>query len=186
MTLSRLMADYSTHMRDIVNIREYNAYVKARSLSESPTSMPSALGRLRVALEDAYTQAGHQVGITAQQAELLCAALRPASVGDIAVRLRCDRSNVTRLVDRALARGLVIRREGEDDARVRVVELTPEGETLAKTFFAVLESKTAVLRAEWPSGRQELAAGLLDDISEALDASSQPERRPKPRRRRNA
>jgi DNA-binding MarR family transcriptional regulator len=146
--------------------------------------MPMALGRLRVALEAAYTRAGSELGLTAQQAELLCVALRPGSVGDIAQQLHCDRSNVSRLVDRAHARGLVARREGEDDARVRVIELTPKGERLAREFIAALESQTERLRAQWSNQREELATGLLLEISEALDAMRQPPRRPKRRVRR--
>lgn len=178
--------DYIMQLRDIVNVPAYNVRMTSRSLQTSPASVPMALGRLRVALEDAYVQAGREVGLTAQQAELLCAAMRPAAVGDIADRLRCDRSNVTRLVDRAYARGLVGRREGDDDGRVRVVELTREGERLAKDFIAALESKTAVLRARWPNERQQLAARVLDEISDALDASRTPPQRRKRRPRRNA
>ena len=51
-------------------------------------TLPQALGRLRVALEDAFLQASRTLGLTAQQAELLCAAMAPAAVGDLAQALR--------------------------------------------------------------------------------------------------
>jgi hypothetical protein len=60
---------------------------------DAPQTLPQALGRLRVALEDAFQRASRELGLTAQQAELLCAAMRPAAVGDLAHTLRCDRSN---------------------------------------------------------------------------------------------
>ncbi len=46
---------------------------------------------------------------------------------EIATRLACDNSNVTGIVDRLEARGLVTRRPGEQDRRVKYVALTPLG-----------------------------------------------------------
>jgi DNA-binding MarR family transcriptional regulator len=132
-------------------------------------TVPQALGRLRVALDDAFLQASRTLGLTAQQAELLCAAMAPAAVGDLARALRCDRSNVSHLVDRAAARGLVDRRGGDGDGRVTVVALTAEGERLARRFIAELEAQTAPLRARWPAGRQHLAVELLNEIADTLD-----------------
>lgn len=142
-------------------------------------TVPQALGRLRVALEDAYARASREVGLTPQQAELLCAAMSPAAVGELAQTLRCDRSNVTRLIDRASTRALFRRRGGEEDGRVTVVELTPEGERLAHRFLAGLTAQTAALRASWSCERQQLAVDLLTEISDALDASQQLPRRGK-------
>lgn len=136
-------------------------------------AVPQALGRLRVALEDAYVRASRELGLTPQQAELLCAAMSPAAVGELAQTLRCDRSNVTRLLDRASTRGLFRRRGGQEDGRVTVVELTPEGERLARRFLAGLTAQTAALRASWSRERQQLAVDLLTEISDALDASQQ-------------
>src|SRR4029450_650934 len=87
--------------------------------SRHPTAetLPQALGRLRVALQDAFVQASRTLGLTAQQAELLCAAMAPAAVGDLARALRCDRSNVSHLVERAAARGLVHRRHSAPGRR---------------------------------------------------------------------
>jgi len=46
---------------------------------------------------------------------------------EIASRLACDNSNVTGIVDRLEARGLVTRRPGEQDRRVKYVVLTAAG-----------------------------------------------------------
>ena len=152
---------------------------RKRSIEEA---FPQALGRLRVALDDAYLRASRELGLTPPQAELLCAALSPASVGELAAALRCDRSNVSRLVDRASMRGRLKRTGGEDDGRVTVVELTAEGERLAHRFLAALQAQTDGLRKEWPQARQQLSVELLNGISNALEAARyEPERR---RRRR--
>ena len=74
-------------------------------------TVPQALGRLPVALEAAYVRASRELGLTPQQAELMCAAMSPATVSELAQTLRCDRSNVTRLIDRAATRSLFRRGE---------------------------------------------------------------------------
>lgn len=147
---------------------------------EHPTTLPQALGRLRVALDDAFARASQAVGLTPQQAELLCAAMSPSSVKDLAEALRCDRSNVTRLADRAFGRGHVNRHGEDEDGRVRVVELTPAGRRLASQFLTVLAAQTESLLASWPAGREGAAAEMLNEISEALEAERE---RPKRRRR---
>jgi DNA-binding MarR family transcriptional regulator len=55
---------------------------------------------------------------------------RPVAMGDLAETLACDRSNVTGLVDRLEARGLVRRRPSDEDRRVKVLILTPTGSRL--------------------------------------------------------
>src|SRR4051794_22752087 len=55
---------------------------------------------------------------------------RPLPMGRLAETLGCDASNVTGLVDRLEARGLVQRRASSDDRRVKVIQLTPSGAQL--------------------------------------------------------
>ena len=54
----------------------------------------------------------------------------PAPMSDLAGVLRCDASNVTGIVDRLEARGLVERRPAAHDRRVRHLFLTDEGRRL--------------------------------------------------------
>jgi MarR family transcriptional regulator, organic hydroperoxide resistance regulator len=51
----------------------------------------------------------------------------PLPMGRLAQTLVCHASNVTGLVDRLEARGLVQRRVSADDRRIKVLELTREG-----------------------------------------------------------
>src|SRR4051812_42545161 len=55
---------------------------------------------------------------------------RPVPMSRLAQTLSCDASNVTGLVDRLEARGLVQRRPSASDRRVKVVHLTPTGSRL--------------------------------------------------------
>lgn len=151
--------------------------------AESTETVPQALGHLREALDGAFTRASRELGLTAQQAQLICAAMEPAAIGDLAGALRCDRSNVSRLVDRASDRGLLKRRAGDEDGRITVIELTPEGERMARRFFAALEAQTEALRAGWSGSRHHLAIEILNELSATLDASQAP---PKHRRKRPA
>jgi DNA-binding MarR family transcriptional regulator len=52
---------------------------------------------------------------------------RPTPMGRLAQTLACDRSNVTGLVDRLEARGLIRRQPNAADRRVKVLVLTPTG-----------------------------------------------------------
>ena len=134
-----------------------------------PGTVPRALGRLRVALDAAYRQASREMGLTAQQAELLCAAMRPTAIGELAEVLRCDRSNVSRLVDRAAARGLVRRRGEQADGRVTVIELTADGQRLAERFITRLESQLQPLVTGWSGTRQRAAIEILTTLANALE-----------------
>ncbi|MDQ6777699.1 MAG: MarR family transcriptional regulator [Actinomycetota bacterium] len=148
-----------------------------RHATAEQRTVGQALGRLRVALDDTYTQTSRELGLTAQQAELMCAAMRPAAIGELAEVLRCDRSNVSRLVDRAASRGLLYRRAGEADGRVTVIELTPDGQRLAKRFIKTLESKLEPLLAGWSAKRQHATIETLTMLTEALERTHAPRAR---------
>ena len=55
---------------------------------------------------------------------------RPLPMGRLAGMLGCHASNVTGLVDRLEARGVLQRRPSADDRRIKVLDLTPEGSRL--------------------------------------------------------
>ena len=123
-----------------------------------------------MALADAYLRTSRELGLTAQQAELLCAAMRPMAIGDLAEVLRCDRSNVSRLVDRASSRGLLERRAGDSDGRVNIVSLTDKGHVLAQLFIAALERQLDDVLDQWSPQKQRSAVRLMTEIADALDA----------------
>jgi MarR family transcriptional regulator, organic hydroperoxide resistance regulator len=51
----------------------------------------------------------------------------PVAMGQLADTLSCDASNVTGLIDRLERQGLVRRRPGHTDRRIKELELTPAG-----------------------------------------------------------
>jgi DNA-binding MarR family transcriptional regulator len=137
-----------------------------------PETVPRALGHLRVALEDAYGRASSEVGLTPVYAELLCAAMAPASISRLAEGLRCDRTNVTRLVDRATVQGWVERAVDQSDRRRSLVTLTPKGERVARRFILTLESQLTDLLATWGEGRKRRAVADITAIAAELDRSA--------------
>ena len=60
-----------------------------------------------------------EFGLTGAQARVLLQLAEPVPMGQLAERLDCNPSNVTGLVDRLHARGLVERRVSETDRRVK-------------------------------------------------------------------
>lgn len=53
---------------------------------------------------------------------------QPRTMSEVATALQCDNSNVTGIVDSLEEKGLARRRPSEEDRRVKLIELTPEGQ----------------------------------------------------------
>jgi DNA-binding MarR family transcriptional regulator len=135
-------------------------------------SLPRVLVRLMFGLAGAYAEASREQGLTAQQARLLCAAGREptAGLGDLAGLLHCDRSNVSRLVERAEERGLVARKGTDTDGRVTVVALSQDGQQVVDRFTETLGCRLMALVDDWPEEDRLAAAALLGRLTESLNA----------------
>jgi DNA-binding MarR family transcriptional regulator len=62
----------------------------------------------------------------------------PLPMRELAAHLHCDSSNVTGLVDRLTAQGLVERREAPHDRRVRMLTVTARGAEVRERLHAVM------------------------------------------------
>lgn len=71
-----------------------------------------------------------ELGLSPMQAHALRFLEQPRPMSELADALLCDASNVTGIVDRLEARGLVERRSSSGDRRVKLLCLTEEGEAL--------------------------------------------------------
>jgi DNA-binding MarR family transcriptional regulator len=60
---------------------------------------------------------------------------RPLPMSDLAEALHCDASNVTGIVDRLEARGLIARQGADHDRRVKMLVVTDEGAELRKRLL---------------------------------------------------
>jgi DNA-binding MarR family transcriptional regulator len=104
-----------------------------------------------------YEEAAAEHALTGAQARLLSLlSLEPLPMRKLARRLKCEPSNVTGIVDRLEARGLVERRSDPADRRVKVAAATDDGRRVARE-----------LREGLRFAREPLA-GLSDDERLAL------------------
>lgn len=116
-----------------------------------------------------YGHESRRHGLTAQQTQLLCAAAhREARLSEMAEVLRCDPSNVSRLLDRLATRGLAYRDRAEHDRRASVVKLTDDGQALVHRIEGQLETRLAGLVADWPSYKQDAIADALARLVETI------------------
>ena len=74
----------------------------------------------------------------------------------VADALSCDASNVTGLIDRLEARGLVRRQPSPEDRRVKVLQLTPEGVRLRTTVLDRMTKPPEIFNKLSADEQQEL------------------------------
>ena len=127
------------------------------------------LVRLMLSMEALYNRQSRKAGLSAQQAQLLCtAARRQAGLGEIAEVLHCDRSNVSKLLDRVTQRGLAYRAPDSRDGRVSVLQLSPDGQAVVNSFEADLAARLGRLTADWPARKRQAAASAVTALVEAI------------------
>jgi len=93
---------------------------------------------------------------------------RPLPMGRLAATLSCDASNVTGLVDRLEARGLIRRIPSTDDRRVKVLDLTPTGARLRAQLLTRMGRRELPL-ARLSAADQRTLVRLLETLLENDD-----------------
>ncbi|GAA2432838.1 MarR family winged helix-turn-helix transcriptional regulator [Streptomyces lavendulocolor] len=98
------------------------------------------IGTVVTRYHEEYEQAAAQHSLTGAQARVLALlAAQPTPMRRIARSLRCEPSNVTGIVDRLEARGLVERRPDPADRRVKIAAATEEGRATARRLRDALD-----------------------------------------------
>jgi MarR family transcriptional regulator, organic hydroperoxide resistance regulator len=92
----------------------------------------------------------------------------PCSQRELAQCLHFDASNVTDIVDRLEARGLVVRTVDAHDRRIRRLVLTAEGEAVRRKLFERALGEAPPVTALSPTEQRELCA-LLEKIADPVD-----------------
>ncbi|MEV5753393.1 MarR family transcriptional regulator [Actinoallomurus sp. NPDC052308] len=123
-------------------------------------------------IDGLFSTASRRLGLTPQQAQLLCFTrhLRP-SFGELATLLHCDKTNVTGLVDRLQRRGLLTRQTDPHDRRVTRVHLTSEGEALTGRFQQAIDTTLSSRFSSWPTAQRDELLHLLRSATSALRAT---------------
>jgi DNA-binding MarR family transcriptional regulator len=110
-----------------------------------------------------------QFGLTFPQAHALrlLDPTRPLPMNEIADRLVCDASNVTGIADRLESRGLIERRAGPGDRRVKMLALTPPGAELRERVIEAMTEPPAEIAALSPTDQSALRNILRRAVARA-------------------
>lgn len=107
--------------------------------------------------------AASELDLHPAQAGALLQLAAPLPMNELAYRLACDNSNVTGLIDRLEARGLVVRRPSFDDRRVKHVVLTDAGRELRERMLEQVARPTPGFERLTEDEQRQLA-GMLRRI----------------------
>src|SRR3954468_7005855 len=113
---------------------QLSAYTLRMSADPITDDVVALLGRIVDRFVASYESAAAAQGLTTVQAKVLAALGEPLPMHRIAEKLKSERSNVTGIIDRLEARGLVERRPDERDRRIKNIVATPAGAVLARNF----------------------------------------------------
>jgi DNA-binding MarR family transcriptional regulator len=91
---------------------------------------------------------------------------QPRTMGELAQALHCDNSNVTGIVDSLEEKNLAVRLPSEVDRRIKVVELSVQGEKLLKRLGQELAKPPEWVKGLSAEDQQE----LRDILQRATDA----------------
>ncbi len=118
-----------------------------------------ALFELVETVRGEHEDAAASVGLTAAQATILTLLSQPASMRRLAEQMGCDASNITGIVDRLEAKGLVARAADPADRRIKRIVQTAAGATAVKRFQSEL-IRTSSLADLTPAAKEALLATL--------------------------
>ena len=131
--------------------------------------LAGALVQTMHVLQDLYAETSRPLGLTPQQAHLLCVLLGgPLGMTELSRILSIERSSLTSMVDRLERRDLVARIPNPTDRRAFQIELTDPGLALAndahKAFTTRIDDLTADLS---PTARRTLTTTLTSIFTRA-------------------
>jgi MarR family transcriptional regulator, organic hydroperoxide resistance regulator len=125
---------------------------ESSQIAEAWVALRTLLGRQR----RLFLIAASELDLHPAQAGALLHLASPLPMNELAARLACDNSNVTGLVDRLEARGLVIRQANPDDRRVKRVVLTTAGTQLRGALLERVSRPPAGLERLSPAEQRQL------------------------------
>ena len=119
------------------------------------------------AVEDRFEHALEPLGLSLAKfgaLSRLAAAGEPLPLGTLAERCACVRSNITQLIDRLEAEGLVARSDDPRDRRSIRAGLTPEGRRRQAAGLRALEAAEKELLSRLPRTQRDLFLQLLEGL----------------------
>jgi DNA-binding MarR family transcriptional regulator len=126
------------------------------------TGLAGALVQTMHVLQDLYAETSRPLGLTPQQAHLLCVLLAgPLGMTELSRILSIERTSLTSMVDRLERRDLVARIPNPTDRRACQIELTAPGLALAHDAHNAFTTRIEALIADLsPTARRTLTTTL--------------------------
>ncbi|GAA2797081.1 MarR family winged helix-turn-helix transcriptional regulator [Kribbella solani] len=113
------------------------------------SELAEALVQAMHRLQDLHAETSRPLGLTPQQAHLLCVLIAaPLGMTELSRILSIERSSLTSMVDRLERRELVARTAAPRDRRACLIELTPDGLTLAHQCHDAVVDRINTLTAD--------------------------------------
>lgn len=107
-------------------------------------------------------------GITVSEWEVLWALYEePSRPSDVATELSIDKGAITRLADRLIKKGLLVRRANKKDRRGQILELTAKGSGLAQELLPLTQQAEAELKSRLKAKGYEAMMRLLGQFKDA-------------------
>ena len=131
--------------------------------SQSDLRLAGVVLRFTDQVKQAIREVGDDLGLSMAQLDVLrrLHTHGPTPMRQLAASMSCEPSNLTGLVDKLEARGLVERRADPDDRRVRLLALTDEGAGVThESWFAVTRRSPFM---NLPPGQRHALEALLRD-----------------------
>jgi len=116
------------------------------------------------------SQLRNERDFTANKVLYLLGSNGPMRPSELASDLGSGRANVSKVVARLLADGLVIRTPDPSDSRAHLVGLTESGWAVSRDVFAIGDEMVRELTADWTAGERSTFTELLVRINAASDA----------------
>jgi DNA-binding MarR family transcriptional regulator len=130
--------------------------------------LASALVQTMHRLQDIHAETSRPLGLTPQQAHLLCVLLAgPRGMTDLSRILSIERSSLTSMVDRLERRSLVARVDHPTDRRACRIELTDDGRSLAHDCHDAVVTRIDELTSGLPAPTKRTFATALQSILKA-------------------
>ncbi len=111
-----------------------------------------------------------QFGVTASQGYALLAFPEDAgiSMNELSQTMGLANSTMTRMVDHLVAKGLVNRRQGDEDRRVVRVALTPQGRELQRSLETARRELLQEVLADIQEGERSSILNSLEKLNAAV------------------
>jgi DNA-binding MarR family transcriptional regulator len=99
-----------------------------------------------------------------------------SSMGELADTSNIEQTTLSRIIDRMVEAGWVLRLADAEDMRVTRLALTPEGHALFEEIWPIVDRLNDATVADLPPGAAELMCAAMRVMCQSLDASLEAEK----------